>query len=67
MPIDRLGYMYTVMGWDEDPAFHAAARAVIADYILAEAGKLLEVACGPDGFEVWQPSAATCGKAPAPN
>ena len=66
MPIDRLEYFYSVMGWDEDPDF-TPLRERHRDYILAEAGKLLEVACGPDGFEAWQPSAADCGKAPSPN
>ena len=66
MPVERLTYTYEVMGWDEDPAF-APLREHHREYTLTEAGKLLAVACGPDGFEAWQPSATECGKAPSPN
>jgi TolB-like protein/lipoprotein NlpI len=66
MPIERLAYFYKVMGWDDDADF-AALQDRHRNYILAESSKLLEVACGPDGFEAWQPSAAECGKGPGPN
>ena len=66
MPVERLTYMYEVAGWDEMPEF-TALRNTHREYNSTERDKLLEVACGPDGFEVWQPSPAACGKSPAPN
>jgi TolB-like protein/lipoprotein NlpI len=66
MPVERLAYVYDSMGWDDDPDF-VALQQRHRNYMLAERRKLLDVACGPDGFEAWQPSAAECGKAPGPN
>jgi len=66
LPIERLAYFYEVMGWDEDPDF-AALRDRHRAYMVGERDKLLAVACGPDGFEAWQPSRAGCGTAPGPN
>ncbi|MCH7822582.1 MAG: tetratricopeptide repeat protein [Proteobacteria bacterium] len=66
MPVDRLTYMYEIAGWDEMPEF-ADLRNTHREYMSAERDKLLKVACGPDGFEVWQPSSAACGKSPASN
>lgn len=66
MPVERLTYMYEMAGWNEMPEF-AELRNTHREYMSAERDKLLNVACGPDGFEVWQPSPAACGKSPAPN
>jgi len=61
MPVERLTYTYEFMGWDEDPEF-APIRDHHREYMTSEGAKLLAVACSPDGFEAWQPSAAECGK-----
>jgi tetratricopeptide (TPR) repeat protein len=66
MPVERLTYMYEVAGWDEMPEFRDL-RDTHREYISAERDKLLKVACGPDGFESWEPSPMACGKSPAPN
>ena len=66
MPVERLTYMYEITGWDEMPEF-AELRNTHREYISAERDKLLNVACGPDGFESWKPSPTACGKSPAPN
>jgi hypothetical protein len=66
MPVERLTYMYEIAGWDEMPEF-ADIRNTHREYIAAERDKVLEIACGSDGFEVWQPSPADCGMSPAPN
>ena len=66
MPVERLAFVYEYMGWEDDPDF-VALQQRHRNYTLAERSKLLAVACGPDGFEAWQPSAAKCGKAPGPN
>ncbi len=66
MPVERLTYVYEVVGWDEMPEF-AEIRNDHRKYMYAERDKLLNVACGPDGFDVWQPSATDCAKSPAFN
>lgn len=66
MPVERLAYFYDYMGWNDDPEF-VALQQRHRSYMLAERRKILDVACGPDGFEAWQPSAAECRKAPGPN
>ena len=66
MPVERLTYMYEIAGWDEMPEF-AEVRNTHREYMSAEREKLLKVACGPNGFEVWQPSPADCGQNLAPN
>lgn len=66
MPVERLTHFYEMMGWDEDPTF-APLRERHRTYMSNERAKLLALACGPDGFEVWQPSAAECGRSPGPN
>ncbi len=63
MPVERMTYMYKLAGWDEIPEF-AEIRLRHREYIDTEREKLLKVACGPDGFDVWQPSAAACGEHP---
>ena len=66
MPVERLTYTYEFMGWDEDPAF-APVQERHREYMTSERAKLLAIACGPDGFEVWQPSDAECGQGSTPN
>ena len=65
MPIDRMAYFYKRMGWDQLPEFNAL-RERHRQYVAAEHDKLLAVACGPDGFQVWQPSPEECGRNAAP-
>jgi TolB-like protein len=36
------------------------------DYMTSQREELLATACGPDGFEIWQPSDETCGRSAAP-
>jgi tetratricopeptide (TPR) repeat protein len=66
MPVEQLTSMYETAGWNDLPEF-AELRETHREYISAEYEKLLKVACGPDGFQVWQPSRADCGNGPAPN
>jgi len=66
MPVERLAYVYDIAGWDKMPEF-ADIRNTHRVYMSAERDKLLNVACGPDGFDVWQPSPETCGESPALN
>jgi tetratricopeptide (TPR) repeat protein len=66
MPVERLTYVYETAGWDEMPEF-ADIRITHRVYMSAERDKLLKVACGPDGFDVWQPSPTDCGESPTPN
>ena len=66
MPIERLAYFYEVMGWDDDEDFEAL-RGRHRTYMNGERDKLLAMACGPDGFEAWQPSRSDCGTALGPN
>lgn len=64
MSVEELTGMYEIAGWDEMPEF-THVRAAHREYISAERGKLLKVACGADGFDAWRPSADTCGESPA--
>ncbi len=66
MPVEGLTRMYETAGWDEMPKF-SDLRNTHREYISVERDKLLNVACGPDGFEAWQPSPTACGKSPIPN
>jgi TolB-like protein/tetratricopeptide (TPR) repeat protein len=63
MPVERLAYMYEIAGWDEMPEF-TEIRINHRKYIAAERDKLLKVACGPNSFDVWRPSAEVCGNSP---
>ena len=65
MPVERLTYMYEIAGWDEMPEF-ADLRNTHREYMSAERDKLFKVACGSNGFDVWQPSPAACGKRQGP-
>ena len=66
MPVERLAYMYEIAGWDDMPEF-TDIRKTHREYMFAERDKLLKIACGSDGFDVWQPSPAYCGETPALN
>jgi len=63
---ESLERFYDRMGVSEIPEF-VELRKRNRQYVASERDKLLKKACGPDGFEVWRPSAAECGKAPGPN
>lgn len=65
----RFARLFERHGLNDDPHF-VALRARSNEYIRAEKQKLLTVACGSDGFDVWQPSPEDCGrnaKAGVPN
>ena len=61
MSVERMDFAYEMMGWDEVPEF-ASLKERHRQYMTAAHDELLETACGPDGFEVWQPSADECGR-----
>ena len=65
MPVERMEYMQEVLGWDTMPEFVALAQKH-RNYVTTERDKLLAMACGPDGFEVWQPSDDECGRDTTP-
>ena len=50
---------YEEMGWNELPQF-VAAKERYEEYVVRERKKFLQVACGPDGFTTWRPSAEIC-------
>ncbi len=52
---------YEGMGWNELPQF-VAAKERYEEYVVRERKKFLEVACGPDGFTTWRPSAEICAE-----
>lgn len=57
----NLARFYELMGWNELPRF-VTLKARHDEYRLAERRKFLAVACGPGGFEFWQPSPETCAE-----
>ena len=63
---ESLENFYDQMGFSEIPEF-VELRKRNRQYIAAEREQLLAKACGPDGFDVWRPSATECGKTPSPN
>ena len=65
VPVERMEYMRDLLGWDTMPEFVALAERH-RKYMTSERDKLLEMACGPDGFEIWQPSDAECGRDTTP-
>ena len=68
-PVERMTNLYERMGWDAMPEF-AALKGRHRQYMTAERDKLLDMACGPDAFETWQPSDTACGRnatPPVPN
>ena len=66
MSVKRMDYLYESMGWDELPEF-AALKKRHRQYMTAAHDQLLETACGPDGFDIWQPSDDACGRSAAPS
>ena len=62
----NLAFFYSLTGWDEMPEF-VDVQNRHREYMRAQRAELLATACSPNGFESWQPSAAECGRAPAPN
>ena len=60
-PEDRVNYMYELLGFDEIPEL-LELNNWHRDYMKGERKKLLKVACGPNGFEVWKPSDEDCGR-----
>jgi tetratricopeptide (TPR) repeat protein len=62
---ESLERFYGRMDLGEIPEF-VELRTRNRQYVAAEREQLLAKACGPDGFEVWRPSAAECGKTPSP-
>lgn len=52
---------FDLLGWNDLPDF-AERRRLIEDKARSERAKFLAVACGPDGFSSWQPSAETCAE-----
>jgi len=54
-----LDAVFGQLGWKELPEYVERRREHI-QYIEQERRKFLKVACGPDGFNFWQPSADTC-------
>ena len=59
------GHLYDVMGWNAMPEFVALKRRH-RQYMMSERDQLLDMACGPDGFDTWQPSDSECGRNAAP-
>ena len=62
---DQLDRFFTMLGVTDNPEF-IDLRSRHRDYMTAQRKDLLAVACGPDGFELWQPSDETCGRSAAP-
>ena len=69
LPTERLDRFFTLLGVNNEPEFidlHNRHR----NYMVAQRKELLAIACGPDGFDIWQPSDDTCGRTttrPAPH
>ncbi len=62
---ELLDTWYNNNGWTGKPGFDDLRRRHRA-YIETQRAELLATACGPDGFDIWQPSAAECGRTAAP-
>ena len=65
----QLDRFFTLLGVNGEPDFEDL-RNRHRDYMTSQRNELLAIACGPDGFEVWQPSDETCGRRslpPVPN
>jgi len=57
---DNLAFFYDIAGWAGRLAFEDL-RKRHREHMRAQRDELLAIACGPDGFEVWQPSDDDCG------
>jgi TolB-like protein len=62
----RLDRFFTLLGVNDEPEF-TDLRNRHSDYMASQREELLAIACGPDGFEVWQPSPEDCGRKAAPS
>jgi TolB-like protein/Tfp pilus assembly protein PilF len=62
---DTREFFFEVGGWHGIPEFEDLRRRH-RDYLASERDKLLQLACGPDGFESWRPPAEDCGRTAAP-
>ncbi len=60
-PVERVAYMYEFMGWKDKPEF-VALQERHREYMESARAELMKIACGPDGFAVWQPSDQDCGR-----
>ena len=60
-PVGRVNFMFEELGWNGVPEL-VELKNWHRSYIESEREKLLKVACGPNGFEVWQPSDEDCGR-----
>ena len=61
---ERLATWYNNNGWTGKPAFDDLRRRH-REYIETQRAELLATACGPDGFDIWQPSPGECGRTTA--
>ena len=61
----QLDQFFSLLDVSDDPEFIDLSNRH-RDYMAAQRNELLAIACGPDGFETWQPSDATCGRSAAP-
>ena len=61
MSPENFAVFYDTAGFSGRPEFESLLKGH-SDHIAAERAKLLEIACGPNGFEIWQPSPEDCGK-----
>ena len=59
--VEGLAVWYERAGWDQLPDWRGLQERH-REYMEAESAKLLAIACGPDGFEAWQPSDEECGR-----
>ena len=57
--VDRMALDFAMMGWDEKPEFQDLQRRH-RQFIEKARAELLAVACGPDGFDAWQPAPDDC-------
>jgi TolB-like protein/Flp pilus assembly protein TadD len=62
---DQMDFFYEGAGWSGRPDFEDLRRRH-REYIESQRDEVLAVACGPDGFQVWQPPADDCGRKAAP-
>jgi tetratricopeptide (TPR) repeat protein len=59
--VEGLAVWYERAGWNQLPEWRELQDRH-REYMEAESAKLLAIACGSDGFEVWQPSDEQCGR-----
>jgi TolB-like protein/tetratricopeptide (TPR) repeat protein len=59
--LDSLDRFYDRNGWNGKPSFENLRKRHRV-YIESQRDEILAIACGTDGFEIWQPSAEDCGR-----